>query len=75
MSDAKKTHVLATSSGEPPLFIGMASLQPCTVFSSRTSVISVSIKPGATALDLTPLEPNSRATDLVNPIIPALDAA
>jgi len=35
-------------------------------------VISVSTKPGATALTLTPTWPTSRASDLVKPIRPAL---
>jgi hypothetical protein len=38
------------------------------------AVISVIIKPGAMALERIPLEPNSRAIDLVNPIIPAFEA-
>ena len=36
---------------------------------------SVSMNPGAMALQVTPREPNSLATDLVNPIKPALLAA
>jgi len=42
---------------------------------SRVSVISVSINPGAMAFDLMFLDPSSRATDLVKPMIPAFDAA
>ena len=63
------------SSGLPPRFNGILSLQPCTVFSSNLAVISVSIKPGAITLVLIFLEPNSKAIDLENPIIPALEAA
>jgi hypothetical protein len=59
----------------PARFRGMASRQVCTVFSSSLAVISVSINPGATAFDRMPREPNSRAMDLVNPMIPALEAA
>jgi hypothetical protein len=33
------------------------------------------MKPGATTFDLIFLEPNSKAIDLENPIIPALEAA
>jgi len=38
------------------------------------AVISVIMKPGAMAFERIPREPNSLAIDLVNPIIPALDA-
>jgi len=37
-------------------------------------VISVSIKPGAIALERMPREPSSSATDLVKPMMPALEA-
>ena len=43
--------------------------------SGSSLVISVSMKPGATAFTVTPREPISRASDLVNPSIPALAAA
>jgi hypothetical protein len=33
------------------------------------------MNPGAIALQRTPREPSSRATDFVKPMIPALDAA
>jgi hypothetical protein len=38
-------------------------------------VISVSINPGAIALQRILREPNSSATDFVNPITPAFEAA
>ena len=57
------------------LFNGIPSLHPCTVFSSRTAVISVSMNPGATTLQRIFLEPSSNAIDLENPITPALEAA
>ena len=63
------------SLGVPPLFKGI-SLRHCSItFSSSFSVISVSIKPGATTLLLIFLDPNSKATDLEKPKIPALEAA
>ena len=74
MSEAKKTHALATSSGDPPLLSGIVSRQPCTVAGSSFSVISVSMNPGAIALQRMLLDPNSRATLLVKPRIPALEA-
>ena len=43
--------------------------------SDRTAVISDSIIPGAMALTRTLRLATSRATDLVNPIRPALEAA
>ena len=43
--------------------------------SFNSDVMSVSMKPGAMALTVMPREANSRATDLVNPISPALLAA
>ncbi len=43
--------------------------------SFNSDVMSVSIKPGAMALTVTPREASSRATDCVKPIKPALLAA
>jgi len=45
----------------------------CDSLSAR--VMSVSMKPGATTFAVMPREPTSRASDLVNPIIPAFAAA
>ena len=57
----------------PILFKG---IMPTSWLSSLSifAVISVSIKPGAMALQQIPRPANSRATDLVKPIIPALEA-
>ena len=44
---------------------------PSTTLGSSAPVISVSMKPGAMALQRMPREPSSKATDLVKPIIPA----
>ena len=49
-SEARKRTQLATSSAVPPRFNGMASRHCFTVSSGNAAVISVSIKPGATAL-------------------------
>ena len=75
ISDAKKTQAFATSSGVPPRFNGMVSIHPFLTFSSNVSVISVSINPGAMALQRMFREPNSLAILLVNPIKPAFEAA
>ena len=64
----------ATSSGVPPLFKGIEASQALRASSGIFPVISVMINPGAMAFERTPREPSSRATDLVNPIIPAFDA-
>ena len=74
MSEAKNTVALAISSVLPPRFNGMLSLHPCTVASSKPAVISVSIKPGAITLQRMLREPNSKAVDLLKPIIAALEA-
>ena len=75
VSDAKNKHALAISSGVPPRLSGIASRQPFTVSSGKEPVISVSIKPGAIALQRILREPNSKATDFVKPKIPAFEAA
>ena len=63
------------SFGVPPLFNGMPFLHSLTVFSSNLAVISVSINPGAITLHRIFRDHNSSATDLENPMIPALEAA
>ena len=73
-SEAKNNEVFATSSTLPPRCSGIWLLHCSTVSDVRACVISVSIKPGAIALDLIFLDPNSNAMDLVNPIIAAFDA-
>ena len=75
ISEAKNKAKLATSSGVPPLFNGIASRHCCTISSGSFPVISVSIKPGAIALQRIFRDPNSSAIERVNPKIPALEAA
>jgi hypothetical protein len=43
--------------------------------SGSASVIAVAMKPGATTLAVMPRLPSSRASDLLKPISPALEAA
>jgi len=66
---------LAISFAVPPRLSGIALRQPSTISGASFAVISVSIKPGAMALQRIFREPNSKATDLVKPKIPALEAA
>ena len=61
----------ATSSGVPVRFAGIASMTA----SGTSSVMSVAMKPGATALTVTPRRATSVATVLVMPIRPAFAAA
>ena len=72
---AKNTAASATSSALPNLLRGIAESICFFISSFNTSVISVSIKPGAIALTVMPRAPSSLATDLVIPITPALEAA
>ena len=67
-SEAKNNTALATSSGFPNLESGIISLYLFLILSYKTSVISVSIKPGVIALTFIFFEPNSLAKDFVNPI-------
>ncbi len=53
-------------------FIGIGGTRPSFTFSLSTAVMSVSMKPGAMALQVTPREASSLATDLVRPTSPAL---
>ena len=62
------------SSTLPILPMGTAATPASRAFSDRACVISVSIKPGATALTHTPRDANSLATLLVSPMSPALEA-
>lgn len=75
MSDPKKTQAFAISSGDPPRLSGILLRHPCTTSSGKLPVISVSIKPGAITLERILRDPNSRAIDFENPMIPALEAA
>ena len=63
----------ATSWGWPIRPSGMAAKSPLS-WPDRSRVISVSIKPGATALQVIPLGASSLATALVRPMSPALAA-
>src|SRR4029077_2718842 len=66
----------ATSSAVPSRLIGVSFTSSPTISSVNEPVVSsVRTYPGATALHVMLREPYSRATDLVNPISPALAAA
>ena len=73
-SPAKNFTTFATSSGVPILrngmFFAISSFTSCF----KTSVICVSINPGATAFTKMFLLATSFAKLFVNPIIPALEA-
>src|SRR5699024_7468146 len=72
---ARKATASATSSGRPVRPAGTAPRAACLAASGMAAVISVSMKPGATALTVTPRAANSLARLLVRPISPALLAA
>ena len=55
--------------------MGMEEATASRALSVMAAVISVSMKPGATAFTVIVREATSRATDFVNPITPALLAA
>ena len=74
-SEARNLMAPATSCSVPALPMGIKASMASFAFSSRAAVISVSRYPGATALTVIPLVAISLATDLVSPIMPALDAA
>ena len=74
-SEQRKRTAPATSSGLPSRPSGVFARIACRAASGRTSVSAVPIYPGATALARTPREPSSRASDFVNPMIPAFEAA
>ena len=67
-SEAKNNTALATSSGCPNLERGIISLYFSFMVSDKTSVISVSINPGLTALTFIFFERYSFAKDFVKPI-------
>ena len=50
----------------------MAEITASRAFSVMAAVMSVSMKPGATALTVMEREATSRATDLVKPTMPGL---
>jgi hypothetical protein len=72
---ARKTTPAAISNGSPIRPTGVAARTASIALSGIPSVIRVLVKPGATALTVTPLRAYSRARVLVRPIIPALAAA
>jgi hypothetical protein len=65
----------ATSSALPKRLSGIWSSRRRRTFSGIDSTISVSTKPGATALTVIPLEASSLASDFVMAVTPAFDAA
>src|SRR5437763_632938 len=72
----KKTPAAATSSAVPSRLIGVSFTSSPTISSVNEPLVSsVRTYPGATALHVMLREPYSRATDLVNPMSPALAAA
>ena len=74
LSEAKNTAAFAISSGSAKRPSGICFFAFSFTSSESTSVISVFTNPGAMALQVIPLDANSFAADLVNPIIPALEA-
>lgn len=74
LSDAKNATVFAISVSSPNRDSGICS-NICDFKSSLSaSVISETMKPGATALTVIPRDASSRALDFVKPSIPALVA-
>src|SRR6185312_8217023 len=70
-SEARKRTHAATSSGVPARLAGIAASRS----PFRSAVMSVSIRPGATALTVTPRRATSAATVFVIAIRPAFEAA
>lgn len=80
-SPVKNAIALAMSSGRPTRWTGICEAAPACSSSKPTpmraavwAVISVAMKPGATALAVTPNLPSSMARVLVKPCRPALAA-
>lgn len=73
-SEARNAYAAAISSGLPRRFTGTLSSIDLSTSSGILRTISVRIKPGATALTVTPFLPSSRAIVLVIQISPALVA-
>ncbi len=73
--EQRYTQARETSSALPkrPMGIWLSSL--CCTFSGMPDTISVSMKPGATALMVMPLAASSLASDFVMAATPALEAA
>src|SRR5688500_10791534 len=75
LSDARNTASSATSEAWPNLFKGTFDRKVLRILSSSSCVISDSINPGAMTLLRMLRDPISLATDLLNPMMPAFDAA
>ncbi len=71
-SDAKNATAPASSSGVPTRPNGICFTAFCLKSSLKTAVMAVSMKPGATALQVMLRELTSRAMAMVSPISPAL---
>ena len=72
---ARNATALATSSAAPMRPIGIVDSVVVLAAYGMAAVMSVAIKPGATALTVTPREASSLARDFVMPMTPALLAA
>src|SRR5574342_865370 len=75
LSLASQATQSATSCAVPSRASGIISISFCRAASGSAAVMSVSMKPGATALTRMLREASSRATDLVRPMRPTLAAA
>ena len=71
-SEASHRYALAISSGCPMRPSGVCARMPSSIFSGMALIISVAMKPGATALTRMRYLPSSRAHTRVIPITPAL---
>ena len=74
-SEQRNRTAPATSSGSPSLPSGVFVSIAAWASSGSTSVSLEWMYPGATTFARTFLLPSSRASDFVNPMIPAFDAA
>src|ERR1700722_10864523 len=72
---AKNRTTFATSSAVPKRPSAIRVFNISRAGSPSALVISVTMKPGATAFAVIPRDASSRATDFVNPMRPAFDAA
>src|ERR1043166_4422501 len=73
--EARKATAAATSSGLPKRPIGVICRTTSSEAAGTSAVMSVSMKPGATALTVAPFLANSRASVLVRAMRPPLAAA
>ena len=74
-SESRKATAPATSSGCPTRPSGMAPAIVSRAACVMAAVMSVSMNPGATQLTVMLREASSRASERVNPSVPAFDAA